>query len=364
MRVGNDFLAAVLFEQVVLKSLRKGDAGGIFLNTFYKTVNGKKVFAKPTVQKILKTNKLDELVIHLAPFDNSHAYPISKLQKQILADAKWCEEQAKLTTTKLLISPMCENNHSASELQPLYNDLNAIAPSCQLVNSTGKRTELPGVLTEVHIGNPVKPPIWIPKNEFTVSFDGFGGNGKDPKRVDFPDARLIEIVAPYLASGRCRHIRGWNFRHNGKKGYDDTTPVATRNCFPNVKYLNFVLVSLEGAIAPEPGDWPNTRLLKTSAEDGGGSLEKTKDCRIMCILPDVTAHSVDVFDSHGTKIDTWRDLGLAPHPTPPKGKRFYSSMWMQEVVAKAFKNTGSYKIRVGSPNTIQVDGRLRNGYIK
>lgn len=358
IKVGSDPLAAVLYEKEVIQSLRKGDVSGIFLNTFYKkNKKGKKVYAKKTLRKILKTNLLDEIVVHIAPFDNSHAYPISKLKKQILADAAWLEKEQAKTQTLIIISPACENNWKRTESEPLFNEIKKVAPRCDYINSIWKGEEVPGIDTEIHIPNSKQLPK-IPKNRFTISFDGFGGDGSQ----DFPDAKLIEILKPYIASGRLRHVRGWHFRCNGKKDHNDSTPIGSRKYLPNANYLLCLVYSIEAALNPEQGAWESNKLLKTMSDDHGNDLSKSKDCRIMCILPDYKKSTIDVFDSVGNKIDTWRDLNLPPHPNTPKGKRFYSALYLNEVADRAFKKTSCYLIRVGS--NPPVDARLRNGYFK
>jgi len=357
IKVGADPLAAVLYEDAVIESLRKGDVSGIFLNTFYKTRNGKKVYAKKTLQRILATNLLDEIVVHLAPFDNSHRYPIKQLRKEILADSAWLEAEQAKTRTLIIISPFCENNHKAKDMKPLFDDIARVAPRCDYINSIWKGEEVQGVDTEIHIPDARNLPR-IPKNRFTISFDGFGGDGSQ----DFPDAKLIEILKPYILSGRLRHVRGWHFRCNGKKDHLDSTPIGLRRYLPNANYILCLVYTIEAAINPQAGIWPANKLLKTMSDDHGNDLNKSKDCRIMCILPDHTQSMIEVFDSAGNKIDTWRDLNLPPHTNTPKGKRLYSALYLNELANKAFKNTGSYLIRVG--NNPSVDGRLRNGYFK
>lgn len=349
--VGNDTLAGVLYPDEVMKSLVKGDQNGIFFTTF-KNKRGKD--ARGLVKKIVKKSVLAELVTHLAPFDKSHAYPIKKLEKQVLADTKVCQGIAKLGSTKLLLSPFCENKHKRKDIEPLFKKMMALAPDCLFVNSIYGGEEVPGIITEIHIPNSKKLPP-IPKQEFIISFDGFGGDGSG----DFPDADIYKIILYYAKSGRLRAVRGWNFRHNGKYGHADTAPINNRTCLPNVVYL----LGTRATLMPREGSkWDDKKLYKSFADDHGNPINKTKDCRAMVILPNVTKKTVQVYDMNGNNIAQMSDQNLPPHTGKPKGKRFYSHLFACELAEMAHINTGSYLIRI--EDEPPIDGRLRSGLLK
>lgn len=345
MKYGNDFLAGRLYQSALLKSLRQGEVGGIFLTTFGD--------AKKTVEKILKTKKLSEIVIHLAPFDGSHKYPVNSLKKQIMKDTAWCEKmQLKYPDTDIMISFFCEHNHKADTMKPLFKEGKEIAPHCFFVNSIWKGEEVPNTITEIHIPNSKQLPP-VPKNEFTLAFDGIGGDGSG----DFPDCNIQKIIEKYSVSGRLRHIRAWNFRHNGKYGHNDPAKVNEREHFPNEQYLRGSVATL---MPREGNTWPDNKLGKSFADDHGNPLNNTKDCRFMCILPDIDSSNVKVFDSKNNIIDTM--YRVKPDSPKPKGKRYYSKYFAIELAELAYKKTKSYLIRVG--NNSLIDARLRSGVFK
>lgn len=351
MKYGSDFLAGVLYPKEVLKSLRQGEVGGIFLNTFK---NKKGNNARSLVKRICKTNKLSELVVHLAPFDNSHNYKVTpKVVKQLMEDVKWCQMIQLQTSTRIYISFFCEHNHTAKTMRPLFNQGKDLAPNCFFINSIWKGEECDDIWTEIHIPNSRQLPR-VPKNPFTVSFDGIGGDGSG----DFPDCNIQDILKDYINSGRLLHIRAWNFRHNGKYGHNDPASVNNRKYFPNEQYLRG---SVETLKPREGGMWGSDKLAKSFSDDHGGDLSKSKDCKLMCILPDVDAGHVTVFDSKDNKIDTLYRV-KPDYAQKPKGRRYYSKLFAYQVAELAFKNTGSYLIRIA--NNPLIDGRLRSGLFR
>lgn len=353
--VGNDFLAGIHFQEAVIRSLRKDDVGGIFLTTFQKKdKDDKKVDAKRFIEKILKQKKLSQLVVHLEKFDKTHAYLAPDKRPQMWANLEWCSKmQEKYPHTRLLVSFFCEHNHPVRVMKPIFDKGRQLAPNIAFVNSIWKGQEVPNTITEIHIENAhTLPPI--PKNEFTLSFDGFGGDKNDPRRCDFPDANIFEILKKYILSNRLIHIRAWNFRHNGKKSHLDAASVDNRKHFPNAPYL---LGSIYTLAQREGAEWSKDRLYKTFADDHGGVFPKTKDCKAMVILPDVDSDRVHVFDIKGSNICMMTTQGLPPHTGVPAGKRFYADLFASQIADKAYKNTGSYLVRIGS-NPL-LDARLR-----
>lgn len=342
MKFGVDYLGGVKYQGAILQAQRPGDVGGIFLRTFGD--------ARRTVTAMLKSGKFSEIVIHLAPFDGSHTYPISKLMPQIRKDARWAEtKQKEYPATRLMLSPFCENKHTRRALTPVFNELRALAPSCLLVNSSMKGIALPGVITEIHLEN--SKPVRKPTGEYTVSFDGFGGMGGG----DFPDADISTIVQRYPDA---RHVRAWHFRCNGKFGHLDKTPLERRNCWPGPEYLRGIREILE----PRNGgvSWPLSKLYKSFSDDHGGD-GNTKDNKAMCILPRESS-SARVYDVLGNVIEVMHDLGLPPHTGEPRGSRFYSDLYAWQLGDLAEKSAGSRLIRIeDSPYT---DANLRSNRFK
>lgn len=339
MRLGNDFLGINKYYDTAIRGHRRGDVAGMFLRTFGD--------ARKTLEKMVRSKQFSQIVVHLAPFDRSHSYPIDSLRKQILADTRFCQGLAERSDTQIMISPFCEHNHSASEMRPLFNDMRAIAPKCVLVNTIWKGEEVDGTITEIHLENSKRLPK-KPRNQYTVSFDGFGGDGSG----DMPDADVDAILAKYSDA---IHVRAWNFRYNGKSSHKDQTDLGKRTCWPSVKYIRAnraILDPREGAAT-----WGSGALYKPLADDHGEN-EPTKDNKALAILPKVNKPSVRVFDSKGKQIDVMRRF-MPDHTGDPKGPRYYSTKYAFEVAELARANTGSNLIRVeDSPLT---DGRKRSG---
>lgn len=340
MIYGVDYLGGNHYQRALMNTHPAGWCAGIFLNTFGK--------ARDTVEAMAKSRKFSEIVVHLAPFDNDHLYPIRKLQPQLEKDSAWLEGLAKACPwTIFLISPFCEHNHRAKEMRPLFVRLDQLAPSCLFVNSIWKGEEVNGTITEIHLTNSRLPRK--PRNEYIITFDGFGGDGSG----DFPDTNIEKVLNAYPDA---RQIRLWNFRYNGKFGHKDTASVSDRKNWPNESYLrghNAMMKKREGALS-----WPSNALYKPFADDHGAG---GKDNKAMCILPR-GKNSVKVLARNGVLIDIMKTLGLPPSDTNPKGPRFYSSLYAYQLADKAEKVSGSRQIQIdGMPLT---DGDLRSGLFR
>ena len=341
MRYGGDYLGGRNFEKAMMEAHPVGGVGGIFLRTFGD--------ARKTVERMAASGKFSEIVVHLAPFDNSHRYQISKYGPQVRADAAWLEEVSKANPhCVLMLSPFCEHNHPRSVMEPFMMDLQKIAPSCLLVNSVWKGETIPGIITEIHIPSSKLLPK-IPRGEYTVSFDGIGGDTRIQYQGDFPDVDVPSILAHYATA---RHIRFWNFRCNGKFGNKDTTPIAQRKHWPDAHYLTghlWMMRQREGRVS-----WPKSQLMKSFADDHGNT-GVTKDNKLMAILP-IQGRTVNVYDSRGKQIDTLRRV-KDDHTGQPKGGRFYSALYAYQVGDLAQRNTGSRLIRIGDSPLTDADFR-------
>lgn len=337
---GPDALFALHYEDVLLQSQPHGWCGGIFLRTAGR--------AHRTVQKIAKSKKFSEFLVHLAPFESLHEYNIKKLWPQIREDSIWLNGVAQRNkNTEFLLSPFCENKHRRVDLIPLFKELKKIAPLCTMVNSTMIYEEISGVITEIHLETSKLGKI--PNEEYTVSFDGFGGRGTG----DFPDADIPTILEHYSTA---RHIRWWNFENNGKYSHEDTTPIGNRKNFPSVEYMrghNAMMKKREGAKT-----WGERKLYKSFADDHDGP--QPKDNRAMCILP-VNKESVQVRDKNKNVIDVM--VRMRPdHANKPKGARFYSKLYAYQIGDLAEKNTGSRLISIDGSKLTDAD--LRSGLFK
>lgn len=338
MIIGQDLLGINKYYDTAIRAVRPGEAVGMFLRTFGD--------ARKTLEKMVRSGKFSQIVVHLAPFDKTHRYPIATLRKQVLADSVFCNALAERFSGMIMLSPFCEHNHPAAKMRDLFLEMKKRAPKCSMVNTIWKGEEVDGTITEIHLANSKSLPK-KPKNQYTISFDGFGGDGSG----DMPDADLDSIMAKYSDA---IHIRAWNFRYNGKFGHKDTTDLAKRQNWPSIKYIQGNRATLdprEGAITWKQG------LLKPMADDHGDP-EPTKDNKLLAILPGVDKSSVDVFDSKGSKIDTLTRY-YPDHSGEPKGPRYYSSKYAFEVAEIAKKNTGSNLVRVGV--SLLTDCRKRSG---
>lgn len=341
-RYGGDFLAGRHYERAMYEATRPGDAGGIFLRTFGD--------ARETVRRMAATGKFAEIVVHMAPFDNSHTYQVSKTLPQIRKDAQWLRVNVaqRYSGTTLMLSPWCEHNHPAATSRPVFDELRRICPECLMVNSVWRGQQVPGTITEIHLTSSKSLPR-KPQGEYTLSFDGFGGDGSG----DMPDADVPAILARY---GDARHVRYWNFRNNRKYGHLDTTPITQRMADPDAAYLKghrAMMKAREGIAA-----WPAAKgLYKPFADDHGGGAA-TKDNKAMCILPAVAKPSVKVFDRNGKQIDVMTRV-MPDHTGEPRGPRYYSAKSAYQLGDLAAAGTGSRLLRIdGMPLT---DADLRSG---
>ncbi len=348
MKYGGDYLGATHFEDAMLKAHKPGDCAGIFYRTFPKP--GKPT-AKDTVIKMCKSGKFSEIVVHLAPFDNSHSYPISNLRSQVLNDSR---ELSKIQTlyagTRLMLSPFCENNHAAKDLIPLFDKMKKMAPNCLMVNSSMKGVVIPGVILEIHLTDSRSLPR-IPSGDYTVSFDGFGGGGKG----DFSDADIPEILRNYATA---RHIRWWDFRCNGKSNHEDDTSIPNRKTWPDERYIK----SRRAQMKTREGAKTWTKGLYKNVADDHGNPEPTKDNKALVIIPR-GGSSIDVLDSRGKKIDT---MLRSPLGDSPDGPRYYSKKFNFELGDLAQRNTGSRQIKIRSGSEIYplTDADLRSNKFK
>ena len=338
MKYGGDYLGAVKYEKTMLQAHRPGDVGGIFLRTFGD--------ARGTVEAMAKSGKFSEIVVHLAPFDRSHSYPVRQLLPQLKKDAAWLESvSVRFPKTVFLLSPFCENNHPAAVLKPVFAEMKRLAPSCLMLNSIWKGQQVPGTVTEIHLTSSKLPRK--PKGEYTVSFDGFGGDGTG----DFPDANVPAILQAFADA---RHVRWWNFRLNGKFGHLDASDVSGRQNWPDLNYLlghRATMKNREGKATWTSG------LYKPFADDHGVGGKK-EDNHAMCILPKVDRPSVDVADSNGKVIDTMARL----MPNHPDGPRYYSQRYAYQLGDLAMAGTGSRQIKIA--NMPLTDADLRSGAFK
>lgn len=226
-KFGGDYLGGTHFEHALLKAHQPGDVAGIFYRTFPKP---NEPTAKKTIIRMCQSGHFSEIVIHLAPFDGSHRYPISNLITRVLSDSADLEKIQRLyPNTQLMLSPFCENGHTAKELKPVFDGMVRAAPKCLMVNSTTNGTEVPGVITEIHIPDANHLPRQ-PIGPHTVSFDGFGGQGTP----DFMQSNIKVIILHYP---NARHIRWWDFKCNGKRDWEDQTPISQRDTWPDITYI-------------------------------------------------------------------------------------------------------------------------------
>lgn len=346
MKFGVDYLAAVKYINTILKTHPTGWAAGVMLRTFGN--------ARSVIQKFADSKKFvgSDIVVHLAPFDYSHRYPIKSNRAQVLADAEWIQKLAEdYTDRTFMLSPFCEHNHPSSRMEPFLNQIRETAPSCLLVNSIWKGDAIPDYITELHVVN--SKPMRLPSGQVTIAFDGFGGDGSG----DFPDADVPTMLKRFSGA---RHVRLWNFRYNGKFGHKDKSDIKNRKSWPGEHYMrgHNAMMKLFRAAPTLPPD----RLLKPFADDHGGGPE-TKDNKMMCIMPQSAvggAKKLDVFDSENNKVDTMTRFD-PPHPNDPPGPRFYSKKSAYQVGNLAEKNTGQRTITILNKVT---DPDLRSGKFK
>lgn len=342
MKYGGDYLGGVKFEKQMLAAHPTGGVGGIFYTTFG--------LAKNTLRRMCESKKFSEIVVHVVPFDKTHRYPIAKLMPKLKVWAAEIEIISKASPeTVILLSPFCEHNHTAAEMIPVFNQLRQIAPSCLLLNSILKGQRVPGITTEIHLQNSKSLPA-KPAGDYTISYDGYGGDGTG----DYPDSNIQAVLVKYADA---RHIRCWNFRFNGKFGHTDETTIAQRTVWPSVEYIKGHLATMrtrEGQIT-----FPKDQLYKSFADDHGRG--DWKDNRALIIFKG-EKETAEVLDTNGNVIDTMRRV-MPDHTGEPKGRRYYSKLYAYQIAAKAQAKTGSSLVRFRSGKVVTrfTDAFLRSG---
>jgi len=224
-----------------------------------------------------------------------------------------------------------------------------------MVNSIwGRGEQIDGICTEIHIETTARLPS-VPRGEYTVSLDGFGGNKNHSEAM--VDADMQKVLIKYATA---RHIRAWGSRHNGKwDAIKDTAARDQRRHFPEVNYLRGYRMSLK--VREGVQSYKKEDLLKTFSDDHGAK-PPTKDNKLLVIIGKGGGDRIaEVFDSKGNKIDTMRRV-LPDHKDTPKGRRYYSGKYAVEIADRAVKNTGSalIEIRSGSRKLPLIDGYLRS----
>lgn len=347
-KLGACTLGAVRYQNAAIRGARQGDVSAIFLRTFG--------YALATVKAMLNSKRFSEIVVHTAPFDYSHAYPIRQLMVTVEEDARDLEKLAKANPwTTVMISPFCEHNHNARAIKPVLDRIKQLAPSCLVVNSIWQGQAVPGYITEIHIPNSKQLPR-VPRGEYTISFDGFGGDGSG----DFTDTDVVTLLNRYATA---RHIRNWNFRYNGKYGHKDKALLTERKHWPDGKYILGHRAMMKFARAVPL--WRRDDLLYKPFADDHGNQGPTKDNRAMVILPlPKSVKAIEVLDSNNKLISKMQAPAVNPqHSGEPKGMRYYSALYAYEFGDLAEKSSGvrAIKFRAGSFVTPLTDADLRSG---
>lgn len=345
MIYGADYLGGIKFKDAAVRAHPQGWAAGTFLHTFGNAI--------PLIESLCATGKVKDFVIHLAKFDYAHAYPIDRLMPGILYDARQLNAVAnKYPNVDFLLSPFCEHNHDAKKMTEVFTQLRRVAPNCNFVNSIWKGQIVPGVITEVHVGETLPR---APRGEYTVSFDGC------------PNMTLVDMNKVLKNFATARHIRWWDFRMNGiypdeaeDKNNGQRIPIEKRSTWPDEHYLrghNAIMGPREGTVT-----WPENALWKSFAEDTGTKDGKAN--KAMCIIPS-NASSCDVLDRNGTVIDRMRRLGSF-NSGKLKGSRYYSTKYAYQLGDQAARNTGSRLIQVRAAKLLLplTDADIRSGQFR
>jgi hypothetical protein len=209
---GADYLAGAKYPSAIVAEHVRGGAAGIIHRTFGDAV--------PVVRLLCPI--ASEIVVHVAPFDYSHSYPIKKYLARVLSDAKKFERVAKNCNAVILLSPFCEHQHTTMTMARVFRRLRRVAPSTLMVSSSLNNIEVTGAITEIHIPSNGKLPA-VPRSEYTVSYDGY---------PDFLTAR--SVLRKYRTA---RHVRWWVPQMNGKAYAAEKTPIAERFNWPTRELL-------------------------------------------------------------------------------------------------------------------------------
>ena len=216
---GIDYLGGAKYPSAMIAVHPQGYAAGIFFRTFGN--------ATQAIKGLCASGKASEIVVHLAPFDRTHRYSLRRYLPQVYKDAAKLEAIAKACGAKILISPFCEHNHSRKVMQPIFKRLREIAPSTELVNSILRGQIVAGVITEIHPEDG-KPLRSAPNGAYTVSLDGYSGNG----------------LKAYERYHTARHFRFWHHRLNGRRHFNDAIPIEQRRAYPGKQWLKSWIASL------------------------------------------------------------------------------------------------------------------------
>lgn len=225
---GVDYLGGAKYPTQIVQAHPRQWAAGIFYSTFGD--------ADSTIRLMCQSQKFSEIVVHMAKFDRSHRYVISRNLPRLRRYATRLELVAlSCPGTKILLSPFCEHDHKAKVMRPVFRVISRLAPSTIMVNSILRGERIPGIITEIHLEGS-KPLPAPPRGQYIVSLDGY--------TKELSRANLEAITAKYKTA---RQIRIWSFRLNGKVSNEDKTPIAERYNWPNSQYLKSLANKLRQA---------------------------------------------------------------------------------------------------------------------
>ena len=289
---GQDYLGAVKFKSAMFQSNRERRPAGLMLLTFGSEKQGLSVF-----REMVLSNEFSHVRVHVAEFDKTHEYKISKYLPVVLKVMPKLQEVAfKNLGCPVLASPFCENKHSSARMADVFKQMLKVAPHCAPIQSSISRQWVRGQWNEAHGLYPKLPPY----RPILLSADGIGS---DPKK---PSAGLVDSDAAAWVEyhdAKVDIILAWSNFDNLREKDENDAP-KDRNNPPSAEELemNDRLLLPKGT----PPKVPNARPLKKPwlwkiCGDDHEDEELKRENKPVLIIPDkVSKVVIETFN--GKKI--------------------------------------------------------------
>lgn len=219
MLYGMDTLAGARYPKQVLQKVPQGWALGFFWNTFGEVKN--------LLEKVGTKGKWPYVRVQ-GVWKDDHVFGSAERSKAIQIAKEYSKIATRFPNITWAYSPFCEHRKNQAYMRSLFQELHAIAPNLELVNTPIAGGDfvynLPYLVNEWHHSNPA--PTQGKKN---FSYDG----------VHAADSN-IEDVRTKALNLKARVFFFWVLQFNQKKNRSDTTPRPLRKVKPNKEMIEAV----------------------------------------------------------------------------------------------------------------------------
>lgn len=257
MKYGMDYLFGARYQQVIMRSHKKGWAAGFF-HGWFRDRNGKIETQKSPIElmrKMAKDGLATKFRIQLL-WDDNHRFFSSDV-KIAIDIAKQYEDLLNRTRRgiEIEISPFCE--HNLKNVDGFLEKIQAAAPSCRVVNTPWQGEFSTRYKNEVH-GHQKAP-----RGAYNYSFDGLSA----------VDADVTDLKCDHKG---CNEFYWWVPQFNMRRVLDDPTSRKDRTVRPNPLLIKSIIALAEdiGTVVVPRGD-----IWKSHAEQHGKKFPTGRDCK-------------------------------------------------------------------------------------